>query len=195
MNRLALSFAVLGLMAAAVPPAYGESYVIDKSHAFVGFEIDHLGFSTTIGRFADYDARIEADWAALARSQLDVTIRTASIDTGWAERDAHLRSPDFFNAEAFPTMRFVSRAIEETGEGKARIVGDLTLLGVTRPLVLDAVLVKRGPHPMDPNKEVAGVKASGRLQRSAWGMDKYVPAVGDEVVLRIEAELNRAPKE
>lgn len=172
--------------------ALADDYVVDKSHAHVGFEIDHLGFSTILGRFSDYDTAITADWDNPAKSRLEVTIRAASVDTGWSARDEHLRKPDFFGVEAHPEIKFVSKSVEVVGENEANITGDLTMLGVTKPLTLKTKLVKRGPHPLNPQRENVGIEATGVLKRSEWGMKAYVPAVGDDVTLRIEAELKPA---
>jgi polyisoprenoid-binding protein YceI len=192
MRQLILSAALIAGVMSCGSTAIAEDYVVDKSHAYVGFEIDHLGFSTTLGRFSDFDTAIHADWEHPEKSKLQVTIRSASIDTGWAARDKHLRTPDFFDVAEHPEISFVSKKIEVLDASEANITGDLTMLGVTKPLTLKATLVKRGPHPFNPQRENVGIKAIGVLKRSDWGMTAHVPAVGDEVTLRIEAELKSA---
>ncbi len=182
--------AAFSLLAAVAMPAFSDDYVIDKSHAFVGFEYNHLGFSTTIARFDGYDAKIDANWGNPAASSVDVTIDISSLDTDWQKRDEHLLSKDFFNAEAFPKAHFKSTAIKVTGENTAKITGDLTMMGITKPVTLQTTMVKRGPHPFKPEMDNVGISAHGTLKRSDWGIDKYVPAVSDDVVLRFEFELN-----
>lgn len=169
-----------------------QTYEADRSHSYVGFEIDHLGFSMTQGQFHDYAVRVTANWDEIEQSTVSVSIQTTSVDTAWDPRDAHLRKADFFHVDAFPTMEFTSTAIEKTGENTAKITGDLTMIGVTKSVVLDAELVKRGPYPFGDKKEALGIKASGVLNRSDWGMKYGVPAVSDEVKLIINGELKIA---
>ena len=125
-----------------------------------------------------------------ANSRIEVTIETASVDTFFAKRDEHLRSADFFNVAEHPTMTFKSTKVERTGENTARMVGDLTLLGVTKPVALDVTLNAFKENPIN-NKMTAGFTATGSIKRSEFGMKAYVPAVGDTVALRIDMEMQK----
>jgi polyisoprenoid-binding protein YceI len=181
-----------GLVLAPVHLHAADKYTFDKSHTYIGFEISHMGLSTTFGSFGDFDGTLLIDEQAPQNSKVDVTINAASIDTGHEARDNHLRGADFFNAEKFPTMTFTATKIEKAGEGMVRMTGDLTLLGVTKPILLDVKLNKKGPHPRS-GKMMAGFDARGVLKRSDFGMSKGVPMVGDEVALTISTEVQQTP--
>lgn len=182
------AFLALGLSAAA----QAQTYKIDHAHSYLGFEIDHLGFSTTKGQFHDYDVTVVANWEDIERSGVIVTIKTTSVDTAWDPRDEHLRKSDFFNVEEFPVMKFVGKNVEKTGENRAKVSGELTLRGTTKPVTLDVELVKRALYPFGDKKEALGIKASGVLKRSDWGMSYAIPAVSDEVKIIIDGELKIA---
>ena len=107
--------------------------------------------------------------------------------TGDPKLEKHLRSEDFFNVEKFPTMVFRSKAVKFNGDAPAAAEGELTLLGLTRPLTLTVERVKCGPHPI-AKREACGAEITGTLKRSEFGMKAYVPAIGDEVTLRIQVE-------
>jgi polyisoprenoid-binding protein YceI len=188
--RIALT-ASLGAGLAFAAPAMAATYKIDSSHVHTAFEVNHLGFSTTMGQFDDVSGMIEFDEENLEASSVEVTIKTASVDTGHKERDEHLRKADFFDVENHPTMTFKSTAIEVTGEDTAKITGDLTLLGVTKPVVLDAKLNKKGEHPFDASRYVAGFAATTTIDRTAFGMDYAAPAIGKEIKISIAAEAIR----
>lgn len=187
---LALLFAG-GLAAPAAPVHAADTFTFDASHTYIGFEIDHLGFAMTLGEFLRYEGTLTLDRENIERSTVEVRIDTASIDTDQADFDEHLRSADFFHVAEFPTMHFRSTAVEDLGAGRLKVSGDLTLLGSTRPVVLDTRLNKVATHPFRRGIEVAGFSATTTIDRTAFGMDKYAPAVGTEVRIRIETEFNR----
>ena len=186
-------FRVLGVVAAfalaagTLPAKAADKLDIDPAHTNIAFMIDHLGYSMTLGRFGEFDIALAFDQSQVANSKLDVTVMTDSLSTFHEKRDEHLRSPDFFNTAEFPEMTFTSTAIEQTGDNTGRVTGDLTLLGVTRPVTLDVTFNKAAPHPFN-NKMTVGFSARGMLKRSDFGMSYGLPAVGDEVQLIIEAE-------
>ncbi|MDJ0894221.1 MAG: YceI family protein [Alphaproteobacteria bacterium] len=191
MLKRATAAALCTFLITQAPPAIAsDPFVFDKSHANIAFSLSHLGFSTAHGRFGEFDGEARLDLDDPANSQLEVTIETASVDTFFAKRDEHLRSADFFNVTAHPTMTFKSTKVERTGENKARMVGDLTLLGVTKPVALDVTLNAFKENPIN-NKMTAGFTATGSLKRSEFGMTAYVPAVGDTVALRIDMEMQK----
>jgi polyisoprenoid-binding protein YceI len=180
----------LPLAAAAAP----DTYKLDPFHSFVHFEVDHLGgMSRMRGRFDKTDGNFTIDHAAKTGS-LEVTVQTASVTTGDNDkgtrprsRDEHLRSPDFFNVAEFPAMTFKSTRIVFKGDSPASIEGNVTLLGVTKPLTLQVDHWKCGPSPAT-KREMCGANASGSIKRSEFGMKFGIPAVGDEQKLWIEME-------
>jgi len=129
--------------------AMAADYVIDKEgqHAFVNFKISHLGYSWLWGTFKDFEGSFSFDAAQPEASKVEVTLQTASVDSNHAERDKHLRSEDFLNVSEHPTATFESTLVKSTGEGTADITGDLTLNGVTKPVVIAAKFIGEGKDP------------------------------------------------
>jgi len=129
--------------------AMAADYVIDKEgqHAFVNFKISHLGYSWLWGTFKDFEGSFSFDAAQPEASKVEVTLQTASVDSNHAERDKHLRSEDFLNVSEHPTATFESTSVKSTGEGTADITGDLTLNGVTKPVVIAAKFIGEGKDP------------------------------------------------
>ena len=129
--------------------AFAADYAIDKEgqHAFVNFKISHLGYSWLWGTFNDFDGDFSFDAAKPEESKVNVTLKTASVDTNHAERDKHLRSDDFLNVAKHPTATFESTSVKSTGEGTADITGNLTLNGVTKPVVIAARFIGEGKDP------------------------------------------------
>ncbi|CAO3402536.1 YceI family protein [Azospirillum palustre] len=173
----------------AVSPAFAApvSYKIDPAHTAVAFIVNHVGFSNVIGRFNTVGGDISFDKDAVEKSTVSVTIDTTSVDTNHAKRDEHLRSPDFFNAKEFPKMTFKSTKIEKTGDKTGKLHGDLTMLGVTKPVVLDVTFNKDGVSPAS-KLETAGFSARGTVKRTEFGMKYGAPAIGDDIQLLIEIE-------
>ncbi len=129
--------------------AFAADYAIDKQgqHAFVNFKISHLGYSWLWGTFKDFDGSFSFDAAKPEQSKVNVTLKTTSVDTNHAERDKHLRSDDFLNVAKHPTATFESTSVKSTGEGTADITGNLTLNGVTKPVVIAAKFIGEGDDP------------------------------------------------
>ena len=172
-----------------VQPAHAEAetYTFDKAHTQVIFFVNHLGFSNSAGKFLDFDGSFTFDQAEPAKSSVKVTFKVAGLDMDDEKWDEHLKGTDFFNVEKFPEMTFNSTAIEVTGENTANITGDLTLLGVTKPVTLSVTHNKSGKHPFG-DKYVSGFSATASLKRSDFGMNYGLPMVGDDVQIRIEVE-------
>lgn len=168
-------------------------WTIDPAHTNVEFAVRHLMISTVKGRFGDVRGTVELDLANPARARLDVTIGIESIDTRNADRDAHLRSADFFDAANFPEMRYVSRGVTVRPDGTFQVAGDLTIRGVTRDVPLMTTLEGTGADPWGGQR--AGFSASGKLNRGDFGLhwNKALETggvvVGEEVKLVVEAEL------
>ncbi|CAO3452302.1 YceI family protein [Azospirillum sp.] len=175
--------------AGTLTPAFAApvSYKIDPAHTAVAFIVNHIGFSNVIGRFNTVGGDISFDKDAVEKSTVNVTIDSTSIDTNHAKRDEHLRSPDFFNAKEFPKLTFKSTKIEKTGDKTGKLHGDLTMLGVTKPVVLDITFNKDGVSPAS-KLETAGFSARGTVKRTDFGMKYGAPAVGDDIQLLIEIE-------
>jgi len=179
----ALALSLLGSAALAEPVAYE----FDKSHANLAFSYNHLGYSTTEGRFGAWDGTLLIDKDTPANSSIEFTIDITSLDTFWADRDAHFLSADFFDAEKFPQATFKSTKVEQTGENQLEVTGDLTIKDITKPATLTVNVTAIGEHPM-AKKEAAGFAISTVVKRSDYGMDMYVPYVGDEVTVTFHAE-------
>lgn len=167
--------------------AVTETYKLDPSHTYIVWNISHLGFSTQSGKFADIDGTIILDDTKPEDSKVTVTIKPAEVVTGVPKLDDHLKAKDFFDVSKYPTATFVSDKITVTGKDRAKVYGTLTLLGVSKPLVLDVTLNKQGMNPMT-NKKTLGFSAKASLKRSDFGMKYALPAVGDDVEMDIGAE-------
>lgn len=163
-----------------------ESYTIDPSHTYPHFSISHLGFSTMQGRFEKSSGKVTLDRAA-KKGSVEIAIEAASISTGWAKRDEHLRGPDFFNAAEFPSVTYKSSAVKFQGDSPSSVEGTLTLLGVSKPVTLSIDAFKCGANPMT-QKELCGAAASTQIKRSDFGMTYGLPNVGDEIKLVFEVE-------
>ena len=181
--------AVLPVSALAAP----ENYTLDPYHTYPQFEVNHLGFSKMRGRFDKTAGKFTIDRAAKTGS-IEMVVQTASISTGDNDkagrprsRDEHLRAADFFNVAEFPTMTFKGTGVKFQGDNVASIDGQLTMVGVTKPLSLVVDFWKCGPHPVS-KKEMCGGNAHGTIKRSDFGMKYGIPAVGDELVLWFEFE-------
>ncbi len=175
------------------PPTLGEAadqFKVDPDHTSVLFLVSHLGYSRVIGRFREFAGEFVLDQQNPANSRVVITINTASLDTNQPKRDAHLRSPDFFNVKEFPEMTFSSTLVQTTDGRNGKLTGDLTLLGVTRPVTLDVEINKVAPHP-DPRTGmlVAGFSARAKLKRSDFGMTYGLRGgLGDEIEIWLEVE-------
>jgi polyisoprenoid-binding protein YceI len=163
-----------------------DSYTIDPTHTYPHFSISHLGFSTMQGRFDKSSGKVTLDRAAKSGS-VEIAIEAASISTGFAKRDDHLKSPDFFNAAEFPTITYKSTAIHFKGDAPSSVDGNLTISGVTKPVTLNIDAFYCGPNPMS-KKDVCGAAASAQIKRSDFGVKYGLPAVGDDVKLVFEIE-------
>lgn len=182
-----LTLTAASLLLVAPAQAETRTYTLDKPHTQVLFNINHLGFSTSWGKFTDYQGTIQYNKDKPAESKVDVTIKTTSLDLGDATWNEHVSEAKYLNVAQHPEMRFKSTKIDVTGADTAKITGDLTLNGVTKPVTLDTKLVKAGTHPMS-GKDGIGLSATGSLKRSDFGIVESVPYVADTVNLVIEVE-------
>lgn len=210
---LGLAMAALPLshhaLAADVPPAAAApvpagAYKLEKSHATLLFKVNHLGFSNYTARFRKFDAALQFDPNRLEASQLTATVDARSLETDFpypeqVDFNKELQKKDWLDTAQFPEMKYVSKKIELTGKNAMLIQGDLTLRGVTKPVVLNATYNGGyAGHPMDPNARI-GFSAQGVLKRSEFGITYGIPApgttmgVGDEVTVIMELEFTGPP--
>jgi len=191
-NRSTGAIVALGLAsgAALAEPA---DYEIDPAHAVIAFLVEHIGFARVLGAFSEVEGSYTFDEATGELSDVSVTVQTASVASHHEERDEHLRSGDFLDSRAFPEMRFTADSAQAVGDRVYAVNGELTLLGVTLPLTLEATWNKSGDYPIGRNSYAMGVSARGTLLRSDFGMDYAVDNgwVGDEVEIIIEFEAQR----
>lgn len=190
MKTTILAATIATLMATTAYSA-PEKYNLDASHSQIVFSYNHLGFSTTWGMFSGFEGDIMFDADAPASSSVSVSMPLKSMLTGWEKRFEHFMSPDFFNASDDSTVSFTSTGIEVTGDATAMITGDLTIGGVTKSVVLDAVLNQSGEHPM-AGKAWLGFNATTKILRSEFEVGKFAPFVGDEVNVMISVEAAKA---
>jgi polyisoprenoid-binding protein YceI len=169
------------------------TWTIDPSHSVVEFSVKHMVFATAKGRFSDVSGTITLDNENIANSSVNVEIGAASIDTRDAKRDEHLRSADFFDVETFPTLTFTSTKVEPKGDD-LRVEGDLTIHGVTRPVVLDAEFNGQGANPW--GQQVISYSAQTKINRKDFGLNWNAALesggvlVSDEVKISLELEAN-----
>lgn len=187
------SIATLACLAPLSVFAAPQTYVIDPIHSFPNFRINHLGMASIMGRFEKMTGKIVLDTGARTGT-LDVKIPTATVSTGDGKRadgvrsrDDHLRAADFFNSAEFPEMTYKSTKFNFNGDVLESIEGNLTLLGVTRPVKLSLSSFKCGQHPFS-KKTMCGADAEGTIKRTDFGMKFGVPAIADEVKLMIGVE-------
>lgn len=164
-----------------------EHYTLDKPHTQIVFTVNHLGFSHSMGKFTDYSGDFTFDRTQPENSKVAVTIKATSLDLSDEKWNEHMKGPDFFNVEKFPEITFKSTGIKKLSDTTADITGDLTMLGVTKPVTLHTTHNKSDKFPFG-EKYVSGFSARGTLKRSDFGMTYGLPAVGDDVELTIEVE-------
>jgi polyisoprenoid-binding protein YceI len=195
MKRFVVSLPlILTFLLPALAMAATSTWVIDVDHSSVQFKVKHLMVSNVKGEFKKFSGTVTMDDADITKSRVDVTIDAASIDTGVAKRDEHLKSPDFFDVAKYPTLMFVSTKVAKAGDNRLKVTGNLTLHGVTREVVLDV----EGPNPavkdMYGNTK-SGASATTKINRKDFGLtwNKALEAggvaVGEEVLITLDVEL------
>ncbi len=186
-NRI--PFLILALLATSV--AHAADHAIDPTHSSVEFKIRHL-VGKVKGGFKDFDGEISFDEKALDKSKAKFTIKTASINTENEKRDAHLKSADFFDAEKFPTITFESKSFAKAGKGKFKVVGDLTMHGVTKPVTMEVEYAGTEKDPWGNTR--AGFTATTDVKRKDFGivwnktLDSGSVMLGDDVAISIQLE-------
>jgi polyisoprenoid-binding protein YceI len=184
-RAFATTWSLLAALLLTTPsPASADDYKIDPAHTSVVFRANHAGFASIYGTFHDVSGTFTVDPQNPSASKFDVTIKADSIHTGVDKRDDHLKSPDFFNAAQFPTIRFVSKSVSKQGDG-LKVDGELTLHGETKPVTLLLTGGKVGDFPKGTAR--TGYDATAAIKLSDFGMDGG-GALGDEVVIMIGFE-------
>jgi polyisoprenoid-binding protein YceI len=192
MNTLAIATMAFIAVATVNLSAAVTSYELDRAHSEIGFSISHLGLSKVKGKFMDARATIQIDHDTISNSSFVGTIRVASVDTNNKRRDNHLKSADFFDVAKFPNIRFASKKVDQIGK-KLLIVGDLTIKGVSKSVVLEGEL--KGPITDMDGKQRVGIDAMTKINRQDFGitwnkaLDHGGLAVGNdvEIILSVEA--------
>ncbi len=177
-----LSTSLLFPLAAISAPV---TYTIDPAHTYPHFSVSHLGFSTLHGRFNKTEGTIVLDQEANTGS-VKVVIDAASVDTAHNKRDEHLRNADFLNAVEFPEITYQSSKVTINGDS-ATVEGELTILGVSKPVTLDVSKISCGVHPFN-KKEVCGFDATAQINRKDFGITYGSPAIGDILELKFGVE-------
>ncbi len=195
MKKNLLSVALAAVLGLASFSALAETWAVDTAHSSVGFAVRHMMVSNVKGSFNKFTATVDGTPADPATAKISATIEVASVDTRDAKRDGHLRTADFFDAEKFPQITFASTKVEKTSATSAKVTGNLTMKGVTKPVVLD---VEYTPAVKSPwGGTVVGATATGKINRQDFGISfsKTLETggllVGDEVTLQFDLELVR----
>jgi len=195
-RRIAIIMIVIAAMAVTVN---AQKWEFDKAHSTIGFSVRHMVISKTTGRFEDYSGNVFFDGKNFVKGKVEITIQMASINTENQKRDDHLRSADFFNAEKFPIMTFISKKVISEGDDNFKIIGDLTIKDVTKEVVLDVEFHGVVTDPWGNTK--AGFTAHTTINRQdfhvAWDnkLKDGSLIVGNDVGISLEIELAEAAEE
>ncbi len=182
-------FSAIAIISSLNANAKAEKFILDPTHTNITWSANHFGFSNPNGKFAKSSGILLLNEKNPTKSSVTIEIDTDSIITGLAAFDSHLKSADFFNVEKFKTAKFVSTKVEVIDEVNAKVYGNLTLIGVTKPVTLEMHFNKVGEHPFTKKKTV-GFSAMTTIKRSEFGMGYGIPMISDEIKLSIEVEAN-----
>jgi polyisoprenoid-binding protein YceI len=190
MKKITILASAAALMLSFSVVAQG-AYTMDKAHSSVGFTITHLSISDIDGSFKTFDAKLTSSKEDFSDATFDFTADVNSINTDNEKRDGHLKSPDFFDVAKFATLTFKSKTVKKVEGNKYTIIGDMTMHGVTKMVSFDAV-IRSGVNPMS-KKTVVGVKVSGTVNRSTFGIGATMPGtmLSEEVIVRGSAEFSK----
>lgn len=187
-----LGFGALLLLGATTTAAKAEAaeFVLDPTHTYITFFVSHIGYSDMSGMFLESSGSFSYDEEAQELKNATVTIKTDSVFTNHEKRDEHLKGSDFLNSSEYPEMTFVATEAKKISDTEGTLTGDLTLLGVTKPVTLDVRLNKAGNYPFGDGHYAVGIDATGSFKRSDFGMSYGVDGniVGDEIKLVIGLE-------
>lgn len=188
MLKKTLAALAIGSALLSAGSAMAADYVVDKEgqHAFVDFKISHLGYSFITGTFKDLDGKFSFDAAKPEDSKIEFNVNTASVFTNHAERDKHIASADFLNASKFAKATFVSTSVKSTGANTADVTGDLTILGVTKPVVVKATFLGEGKDPWGGYR--AGFEGTTSFNRQDFGKQMDLGPASNTVELYVTFE-------
>jgi polyisoprenoid-binding protein YceI len=195
-STLALAVALGGGASAQTPPTrdpaqiQAGTYAVDPGHTQVGWRVSHMGFSNYAGGFSDVSGTLDLQPKNPAASKLSIKIPVASVTTTSDKLTGELKGDQWLDAGKFPEMTFVSTKVTPEGKDKAKVAGNLTLHGVTKPVTLDVTLVGAGVNPLN-KKVTVGFEAAVTLKRSEFGVKTYVPLIGDDLHLTIAGAFER----
>ena len=183
-RRLVLASA----LALATAPVFAATYTLDPGHTQVVFSWNHFGYSNPTAQFGKVEGTLEFDAANPTKSSVKVTIPLASVNSNVEKLNEHLQGADFFDSAKYPDAVFKSTKVEKgASENQLKVSGELSLHGVTKPVVLDVTVNKVGEHPMR-KAPAAGFDATATIKRSDFGISTYVPMVSDDIKLHITSE-------
>jgi polyisoprenoid-binding protein YceI len=183
-------FALLVALVISVSASAQSTWMFDASHSSVNFTVSHMMVSETAGKFKKFDGKIVSKADDFAGSEIEFTVDIASVNTEDAKRDEHLQQADWFDAAKFPKMSFKSKSFTKLSDKKYKLVGDLTMHGVTKEVTLDAELKGMGKNPYN-KKDIAGFKVTGTVNRKDFGVGATTPGagVGEEIALVCNVEI------
>lgn len=186
---------IMMVLAAMTAKAQTGKWINDKDHTRIGFEIKHAGLSWVSGYFKDFTIDVDAAGKNCLGTKVNASIQTKSIDTGIEARNSHLRTADFFEVDNYPTMTFTSTRFVALSKTRGRMYGNLTIKGVTKPVILTGDLIAKQVSPMT-KVMTAGFRLKGVVRRSDFGLGpKFLPAiVGDKVTIIVDAEFSPEKK-
>jgi len=168
------------------------TFTADPNHSKVTWSVSHFGFHTYVGQFGSFTGSLTLDPKAPESAQLSITLDTNTLGTLNPALDTHVKSADFLDVAKFPQATFKATSVKRTGDKTADVTGDLTLHGVTKPVVVHAAFNQAGTSPAN-RKYTVGFSGKALIKRSDFGIKTYVPAISDEVTLQIESEFNAPP--
>jgi polyisoprenoid-binding protein YceI len=174
-------------------------YVFDPAHTSVNFSLKHMMVTTVRGQFRQFDGALNYDADNIENSTVEAIIQVDSINTGQEQRDGHLRSPDFFGVETYPTMTFKSTKVEKTGDNTAKVTGDLTIRDVTKPVTLDVEFLGEHLSPLSGQK-VLGFESTAKINREDFGLtwnqaiETGGVLIGKEVKINLDVQAVPAPQ-
>lgn len=181
---------ILSLLFLPVSVFAQDTWVQDPAHSHLGFTVTHLGIADVPGHFGDYSVTISASEEDFSDARVELTVQTASIETRVEQRNDHLRSPDFFNVETYPTMSFKSSGIREVSENTYELTGDLTLHGITKPVTVTMLYRGTTANPMNDGAPTAGIQITGTIDRSEFDLGNGFPPpmISNEVRIKADGE-------
>ncbi len=183
--KKATLFAALLLTSAG---AFAQNWTLDKAHSKIAFTITHLMISEVDGNFKKFDIKMTSSKPDFSDADIDFTADVNSVNTADEKRDAHLQTADFFDAAKYPTLTFKGKSLTKVSGNNYKLMGDLTMHGVTKPVTLDAVINGPITHPMN-KKTIAGFKVTGKVKRSDFSISNYPTAVlSDDIEIRASGE-------